>query len=155
MSSVLSAIKQAVKGTFSRIAKDLITFRWLIAAALAAFILCFGLFHKNCIFSLLIGYPCPGCGLTRAFLCVVTFHFKEAFFYNPSIYPAAVIAIYFFICRYVLDTKPKYLTTMCIAAGIIAIIIYIIRMYYMYPDVEPMTYYDNNLLQNILKKLPH
>lgn len=153
MSLILSRLKHIIEGTFRRIAKDLIAFRWLIAAVLAAFILCFALFHKNCIFSLLIGYPCPGCGLTRAFICVITLHFKEALFYNPSIYLAAIVAIYFFICRYVLDTRPKYLVPMCIIAGIIAIIIYIIRMYYMYPDIEPMTYYENNLLKNILNKI--
>ena len=153
MSLILSRLKHTISGTFRRIAKDIIDFRWLIVAVAAAFVLCFALFHKNCISSLLIGYPCPGCGLTRAFICVMTFHFKEAFIYNPSIYLAAIIAIYFCICRYVLDTKPKYLVPMCIIAGSISIIIYIIRMYYMYPDIEPMTYYENNLLQNILKRL--
>lgn len=153
MSLILSGLKRTIKGTCKRIAKDLITFRWLIIAVLAVFILCFVLFHKNCIFSLLIGYPCPGCGLTRAFICVITLHFKEAFFYNPSIYLVVIVAFYFFVCRYVLDISPKYLVPMCIVAGIISIIIYIIRMYYMYPDIEPMTYYENNLLQNILKKL--
>ncbi len=155
MPQLLSGIKRTITDTFRRIMKDIIFFRWLIIVVLAVFVLFFALFHKNCIFSLLIGYPCPGCGLSRAFLCVVTFHFKEAFFYNPSIYLAAVIAIYFCICRYVLDTRPKYLTPMCIAAGVISIIIYIIRMYYMYPDIAPMTYYENNLLKNILNRLPH
>lgn len=150
---LLSSIKHIITGTFKRITKDIITFRWLILLVAAAFVLFFVLFHKNCIFSLLIGYPCPGCGLTRAFICVITLHFKEAFFYNPSIYLVAVVAFYFFVCRYVLDISPKYLVPMCIAAGIISIIIYIIRMCYMYPDIEPMTYYENNLLQNVLKKL--
>lgn len=110
-------------------------------------------FGKNCIFSLLIGYPCPGCGLTRATLCLLTFRFREAFFMNPSVYLIAAMAVYAFLSRYVFCRRPKYFIPLCILFGCLSICIYLIRMYFLYPHTEPMTYYTDNLLKHILDSL--
>lgn len=36
-----------------------------------------------CFFHKITGVPCPGCGMTKAFLSLGSFQFKEAFSYNP------------------------------------------------------------------------
>jgi hypothetical protein len=36
-----------------------------------------------CTFKNLTGYPCPGCGLTRSFVCLGHGHFQEAMRYHP------------------------------------------------------------------------
>ena len=41
--------------------------------------------HTVCIFKNIFGYNCPGCGLTRATVSVVQFHFKDAYCYNKLI----------------------------------------------------------------------
>lgn len=37
--------------------------------------------------------PCPGCGITRAAVSLLKLDFKQAFYYNPSIYPIALSAV--------------------------------------------------------------
>lgn len=36
-----------------------------------------------CVFHLLTGRPCPGCGMTRSFVCLAHGHIREAFLYHP------------------------------------------------------------------------
>jgi hypothetical protein len=37
-----------------------------------------------CLFKLVFGVPCPGCGMTRAFLLIGHGHFAQAFYLNPN-----------------------------------------------------------------------
>lgn len=41
--------------------------------------------HSICIFKLITGKECWGCGLTRAFNALFDLHFHRAFEYNPRI----------------------------------------------------------------------
>jgi hypothetical protein len=36
-----------------------------------------------CPFELLTGIPCPGCGMTRAVLCLISGNLSDALLYNP------------------------------------------------------------------------
>ena len=40
----------------------------------------------NCLVKLVCGYPCPGCGLTRAGFAVLRFDFAAAVHFNPLIF---------------------------------------------------------------------
>ena len=44
------------------------------------------------------GIPCPGCGMTRAFLALLRLDFAAAWNWNPAIYPLAVCAACAVIC---------------------------------------------------------
>lgn len=41
---------------------------------------------QNCVIKWIIGYPCPGCGMTRAVFSLIQFDFIQAFRYNPFVY---------------------------------------------------------------------
>lgn len=43
--------------------------------------------HIPCIFKTISHIPCPGCGLTRAMVEVLQFHFSKAVYYNILIIP--------------------------------------------------------------------
>lgn len=54
------------------------------------------LLDTTCIFIYLFNIPCPGCGMTRAFLSLIQLDFKNAFMYNPTIFFMPYIAYYIF-----------------------------------------------------------
>lgn len=55
----------------------------------------FGFFHFTfpCVFKTIFHIPCPGCGMTRAFLKILHFQFLESFQYNILSLP-----LFFLIC---------------------------------------------------------
>ena len=77
------------------------------AAVLACLILFALIFHDVCPVQILYGLPCPGCGLTRAGVLLLTGHFAAAFQMHPFIYGWAALLLYVLLCRYVKGCKPK------------------------------------------------
>ncbi|MDE6408336.1 MAG: DUF2752 domain-containing protein [Anaeroplasmataceae bacterium] len=104
---------------------------------------------QNCIIKLTIGYPCPGCGMSRAMFALLQFDFVKAFQYNPFVFalPIVGIAIAFqhvSIIKKILNNK-----WICLALIGMVFIVYILRFVYVYPKV-PMDYYKYNLLSLII-----
>lgn len=100
---------------------------------------------QNCLLKLTIGYPCPGCGMTRAMISLLQFDFVHAFQYNPFIFavPFVVLGVAFKHTAFVQTIlNNKWFS---IAALIIVIVVYILRWVFVYPNV-PMDYYEHNLL---------
>ena len=107
------------------------------------------LFHRFCPVVLLCGYPCPGCGITRAFWAFVTLHPVKALHYNP-VYPLwlAVLLAAFWI-RYVKGKSLKGLYYPLLFTGVITLLVYIYRMIFIFPGDEPMVYVHENLFSII------
>lgn len=59
-------------------------YRWLLVAAGVLLLLLPG--DYNCTIRRLTGVPCPGCGMTRAALCLLRLDFAGAFRLQPMIY---------------------------------------------------------------------
>ena len=86
-----------------------------------------------CIFKLITGYDCSGCGITRCLFSLVKLNIKEAFYYNELvtifIVPFIIIYIYYDYC-YVYDKKNKlknYINKISIYFLIIVILFGILR----------------------------
>ena len=107
------------------------------------------LFHRFCPVVLICGYPCPGCGITRAFWAFVTLHPVKAFHYNP-VYPLwlAVLLAAFWI-RYIKGKSLKGLYYPLLFTGVITLLVYIYRMIFIFPGDEPMVYVHENLFSII------
>ncbi len=136
---------------FISIKKDLKKYFPLIISIITACIINQLIFHKICPIAIFTGFPCPGCGITRAFYFLITMQWHKALTMNPCIFIWIILLIILFINRYILVKKltSKTINTLLIITGIISILIYIIRMTTMYPNIEPMTYYKNNILHYI------
>lgn len=100
---------------------------------------------QNCLLKLVIGYPCPGCGMTRATISLLQFDFVRAFAYNPLVFFLPIFGIGLFFRH----TKAVQWVLHCkwIWFGVIllVLVVYILRWVYVFPTV-PMDYYESNLL---------
>ena len=65
--------------------------RIIIVLALITLFFVVFLGYYRCPFKKLFGVPCPTCGMTRAFWCLLEGNVKGAFYYHP-LWPVAIIA---------------------------------------------------------------
>lgn len=110
---------------------------------------------KICALRIIAGIPCPGCGLTRAFLLLLQGKVKEATVIHPFWLPVLAVFAAFLICRYFIVNDKKRKKAIYII-GILAIVIfvgmfvfYFYRMAMYYPKKEPMVYDKYNLINKI------
>lgn len=67
-----------------------------ILAAYALFVIVMGHFGITCLFKHFLGIECPGCGITRACLSLLHGDVKAAVAYNPMVFSAPLLILYFF-----------------------------------------------------------
>jgi hypothetical protein len=48
---------------------------------------------ETCASRQIVGYPCPGCGLTRGFIAVLHGRWRQAWHYNPGVYIVALLVV--------------------------------------------------------------
>lgn len=93
---------------FSRILADLRACRIALLIIIVYLVLTQLLFHTTCPMAIVTGFPCPGCGLTRSGIWVLSGHFAEAWNLNPTIYLWLPLILYGILFRYLLGRKPPY-----------------------------------------------
>lgn len=108
-----------------------------------------------CIFRSIIGLPCPGCGLTRAFLAVMRGDPAAAFSAHPLFLLAAVslaaAAIIMFIKPVLLSSRPA--SVVIVVIFVVFFAVYIYRMIIYFPTSEPLTFNQNAFIPRILNWL--
>lgn len=122
----------------------------LIIIFLMYIIITYSFNMPNCIIKLICGYPCPGCGLTRAGFSLLRLDFYQAFNFNPLIYvvPLVILVIIYKDCLFfnkIYLSKLFWFGLLLLVLGL-----YIYRMIVVYPDV-PMNYESDNLIKSIIK----
>ena len=68
--------------------------RALLLVLMHILILAFLIWVWRCPFYFLSGIPCPGCGITRAYLSLLEGNIAEAFYWNPMFLPAGAVFLY-------------------------------------------------------------
>ena len=109
------------------------------------------LFGESCIFKLVLGIPCPSCGVTRAWKSIFMLKFEDAFYYHPLFLLVPVIGIVllykdeFNIINRIYNYIPFWiLVLVCI------ITCYILRWIFVYPNA-PMNLNENSLLFTVIR----
>ena len=133
---------------------DIKSAKWAIVLIIAYFVLLRRILHSMCPMVLLTGFPCPGCGLTRAGFAVLSLDFGTAWRIHPFIYAFAVLTVMFGINRYVLCKKKMPFLRVCLIVTLAAMLVfYMWRMYRYFPGEPPMSYYEGNLFQGMIHLL--
>lgn len=133
-----------------RVWKDIKEYKWLGIVLITYYLLVEYTFSAFCPLVIITGFPCPGCGITRALLCVFTGQFARAWSINPLIYAVLFTALYAGVQRYLLGRRVKgFYQLLCIVA-VLMIVVYIYRMYRYFPHRPPMSITRGSLFEKIL-----
>lgn len=142
----MEKINSGLSAVWGRIRQDIGNYRLGLLAAAGLYFLFHYLFGAFCPSLLLTGFPCPGCGMTRAVLCLLRGEFQRSFLLNPS----AGLWTYWVFCflfeRYVRGRSPKWLMWTAFAIAAWMILSYLYRMAVLFPNRPPYVYRRNNLL---------
>ena len=103
-------------------------------------------FHAFCPLLIITGFPCAGCGMTRAIYCFMTGQFVRGMNLNPAAPFWLMWFAFFIIERYVLGRDSKWIMRMLGIVCAISLVIYLYRMITQFPAAPPMTFYRKNLL---------
>ena len=121
-----------IGGSMKKIAK---LFGVLIGTAFLVFVLDIG-----CIFRTLTGFPCMGCGVTRAFLAFLQGHVVDAFYYHPLFWLTGILIVLALWKDGKVFRSAKANRWFWIIVLLVYLSVYIVRMVLLFPDTPPMDY---------------
>lgn len=125
--------------------------RWAILAVIACLLLLKATTGASCPMVALTGFPCPGCGLTRAGIHLMHGEVQSAFRIHPFIYGVAAYGAVFAINRYLLGRRMgKVLKGSLVLLVAAMCLFYIWRMIRYFPGDPPISYYGYNLLRRTM-----
>ena len=94
-----------IRKAAERVKRDIRQF-WAVGVAFAIYsVIVRSVFGAFCPFLIVTGFPCAGCGLTRAGLHLLRGNFSQAAALNPSIFIVALFMLYCVYFRYLKGTK--------------------------------------------------
>ena len=132
--NVINEIKKIINNIF----KDIKKYYPLISCVIIYIFITSLIFNDICPSKILFKISCPGCGLTRGSISLLTGHFKAAMHYNAAAVIWDIGIALMFVQRYILEKKYKYMDYYWIVCCGLTIVYYIIRMIYYTPAGFPI-----------------
>ena len=111
------------------------------------------MFHAYCPFLILTGFPCAGCGMTRAVFYILTGRIRRGMALNPAAPMWIVFLLWFFAERYLRGRTPNYVKAVLAMVTVITFGIYLYRMIHFFPGSPPLVFYRNNLISRMLRRM--
>lgn len=143
-------MRKRLAGIGNRIKRDIKQYGQGLAVAVILYFVMHRLFRAFCPSVLITGFPCPGCGMTRALLSLLKGQIARAWALNPAAVFWIMWAVWFAIERYGRERCPKALIWAAWGILLFMVLVYIIRMKLYFPDRPPYTYTGNNLFSRVL-----
>lgn len=143
-------VRDAIPVIWVRVRQDIRQHGVGILAVVVLYFVMHGLFGAFCPSVIVTGFPCPGCGMTRAVLCLLRGEFRRSWTLNPAAGLWGIWALWFAFERYVRGRKSRGLTWALSGIAVFMIVTYLVRMARFFPDRPPYTYTGNNLFSRII-----
>lgn len=133
----------------NRIKKDIRQFWGAVVVFVVYYLISHAAFDAFCPFLVVTGFPCAGCGLTRAGLYLLQGNIVKAASINPSIFIVILFLLYCGYFRYIRGTKIKGFSVALGVLVAVTLAIYIYRMYLYFPNRVPYVYHKKNFLTEV------
>lgn len=117
----------------------------------AAVVILTGSCGTACLSQIVVGLPCPACGMTRAALLFFSGRWTESFQMHPFFYALLVGIVIFGMERYGWKEKRKWFQIYAVVVLMAMLVFYVYRMLLYFPDVPPMTCRQDSLLSRLLQ----
>lgn len=114
----------------TKLKKDLYDIRYSLIILTIYCIIMQIIFGTVCPLKALTGIPCPACGLTHATIYLFTGNIKKALSYNPTVLIWVFVILLFLFDRYIYKLKINIFPFFFIAASLITITWYLIKILY-------------------------
>lgn len=145
------SLRQVFSDAWRLLLKDIKSAKWAVVLITAYFVFGRWIFGGLCPMVIITGFPCPGCGLTRAGLAFLKLDFYHAWSVHPFIFPMILLVFLFCFNRYILLKKEMAVLKWFAVSVLCAMILfYIWRMFRYFPGEPPMSYYRYNLLRSLV-----
>lgn len=135
-----------IRSIWKRIVSDIKDYYIAILLFIVLNVVVRAVFHAFCPFLIITGFPCAGCGLTRAVFYILTGQFARGMNLNPAAPFWIAWIVYFLVMRYVCGKNSKWLMRFLGVVAVITLGVYLYRMLTQFPGNPPMTYYRNNIM---------
>lgn len=130
--------------------RDIVRYKNVGIVLVLYYIVSHFLFGAFCPSVVVTGFPCPGCGLTRAALFTVTGQWTRAWNINPLIFGWLFFVLYAMWRRYWMGQEVKGWKKITIFLCLLMIAVFALRMYFYFPSRPPMSYTGGNLFEKIV-----
>lgn len=124
---------ERVKAGACRLREDLYALRYALLGIAIYYVMVHLIFGQFCPMMIVLHIPCPGCGMTRALVLVLTGHWQDAWLLQPLVYGWILLGVLFGANRYLLDKKPKYLTAFLVILLLGTLLLYMYRLCFGFP----------------------
>lgn len=99
-----------------------------------------------------VGLPCPGCGMTRACLSLLSLNLRAAFYWHPLCFLVVPLGVMFVLKDTATGRRFLNCAPLMAALAAVVILVYLARMALMFPDTPPMQVQENSLVVKIVHK---
>jgi hypothetical protein len=126
---------------------------FILGILIGGYIIIASLFSSTiCVFKNVTGLPCPGCGLTRAYLSLLHLDLIKALQFHPLfLLPAVILIILIYnkikINKFVINEK------LVLGFIIIFLIVYLFRMITLFPNHVPMDINYKGIIPRIIRTI--
>ena len=113
-------------------------------------------FAANAVFGfvcpsmILVGLPCPACGLTRAGVLFFTGNFGASFEMHPMLLPALAWGGIAVVCKLRWPHKYEHVNTLAIVLLVCILVVFVVRMIFLFPHTPPLDINENSVLHRII-----
>ncbi|WP_237579104.1 DUF2752 domain-containing protein [Candidatus Enterococcus willemsii] len=103
-----------------------------------------------CLFRWITGIPCPGCGMTRSFLHLLSGQIDEAFYYHPLFWLVPILFGIVLLRKQPIIQKVYASKAFWTAMLVVILGVYSYRMVQFFPHQVPLDFEEKALIPRIL-----